>query len=202
MAKLLTKGELLNRLGIASPQTLTTILQEMEDAGIEIPSEGEGRSRRYYVGAVKVIKDYRANREPKKRGPKPGAREARQSPLEARTGELATYLPTFPPSIRLDAPTLALEPLRLAEEDRALLRELVTALDSVAGQLRAVGLNLNAVEAELQSMGNRTAAPQAPPQRPPHQPHGAGKRYDRPRARHSQQAASSPTPAGDEKGNG
>jgi len=40
MAKLLTKGELLNRLGIASPQTLTTLLQEMEDEGIEVPSEG------------------------------------------------------------------------------------------------------------------------------------------------------------------
>lgn len=196
MAKLLTKGELLNRLGIASPQTLTALLQEMEDAGMEIPSEGEGRTRRYYVGAVKAIKDYRANREPKKRGPKPGARKAPQGPVEARTAPPAVYPTTFPASIRLEAPTLALEPLRLADEDRALLRELVTALDGVAGQLRAVGLNLNAVEAELQSMGNRTAAPQAPPQRtaPHHQqqhgprPGGGGRRFDRPRARHSQQS--------------
>jgi hypothetical protein len=96
MAKLLTKGELLNRLGIASPQTLTALLQEMEDRGIEVPSEGEGRSRRYYVGAVKAIKDYRANREPRKRGPKPGYREARQSPVEARTARPAVYPATFP----------------------------------------------------------------------------------------------------------
>jgi hypothetical protein len=203
MAKLLTKGELLNRLGIASPQTLTALLQQMEDRGIEVPSEGEGRSRRYYVGAVKAIKDYRTNRGPRKRGPKPGGRKAPQSPVGAQTARPAAYPATFPASIRLEAPTLALEPLRLAEEDRALLRELVTALNGVAGQLRAVGLNLNAVEAELQSMGNRTAAPQAPPQRTaPHQQHGAGKRYDRPRARHSQQQRSSPTPAGDEKGTG
>jgi len=186
MAKLLTKGELLNRLGIAAPQTLTTLLQEMEDAGIEVPSEGEGRSRRYYAAAVKAIKDYRANREPKKRGPKPGAR----SPIAARTAQPAASPAAFPPSIRLEAPVLVLEPLRLADEDRALLRELVTALEGVAGQLRAVGQNLNAVEAELSSLGNRTAPPaQTPPQRPPHQPHGAGKRYDRPRARHSQRTA-------------
>lgn len=207
MAKLLTKGELLNRLGIASPQTLTTILQEMEETGLDVPSEGEGRTRRYYVGAVKAIKDYRANREPKKRGPKPGARKAPQSPVEARTARPAANA-TFPASIRLEAPTLALEPLRLADEDRALLRELVTALDGVAGQLRAVGLNLNAVEAELQSMGNRTAAPQAPPQRTAQhqQQHGqrpgggGGRRFDRPRARHSQPRDD--RPEGHERGNG
>jgi hypothetical protein len=206
MAKVLTKGELLNRLGIAAPQTLTALLQEMEEAGIEVPSEGEGRSRRYYVGAVKAIKDYRANREPRKRGPKPGGRKASQSPAGARTAQPAAYPDTFlPASIRLEAPTLALEPLRLAEEDRALLRELVTALDGVAGQLRAVGLNLNAVEAELQSMGNRTATPQAPPQRTaPHQQQGqrpgGGRRFDRPRARHSQPRGD--RPEGHERGNG
>jgi hypothetical protein len=200
MAKLLTKGELLNRLGIAAPQTLTTLLQEMEDRGIEVPSEGEGRSRRYYVGAVKAIKDYRANREPRKRGPKPRGRKAPQSPVEARTAQPAAYPAPLPASIRLEAPTLPLEPLRLADEDRALLRELVDALGGVAGQLRAVALNLNGVEAELSSMGNRTAPPAQAPPSPPrggHQPHGTGKRFDRPRARHSQQRTE-----GTERGNG
>jgi hypothetical protein len=126
MAKLLTKGELLNRLGIAAPQTLTTLLQEMENAGIEIPSEGEGRSRRYYLSTVKAIKDYRANREPKRRGPKPGARKARQSPVAARTAPPAAYPATLP----------SLEPLRLADEDKALLRELVDALRDVAAALQ------------------------------------------------------------------
>jgi hypothetical protein len=121
MAKLLTKGELLNRLGIAAPQTLTAILQEMEDQGLEVPSEGEGRSRRYYLTAVKAIKDYRANREPKKRGTQAGGRKAPQSPVEARTAQPAGSHATFPASIRLEAPALALEPLRLADEDRALL---------------------------------------------------------------------------------
>jgi hypothetical protein len=118
MAKLLTKGELLQRLGIASNITLTTTLAEMEAAGVEIPSEGEGRSRRFRVGAVKVIKDYRATREPRKRGPKPGFREERAS----------TSAPV--------ASTASVEPLRLAEEDRALLRELLDALRDVAGKLR------------------------------------------------------------------
>ncbi len=176
----------------------------------DIPSEGEGRSKRYPRAAVKVFQRLRKESKPGRRAaglsPSPATAPAKKAtgrrPRAAnRPAPISGSPVSVPPSIRLEPATLALEPLRLADEDRELLRGLTAALSGVEGQLRALSISVGAIETELTSLGNRTAPPQPPPaprrNGPPHRP--GGKRFDRPRARHSQQPG---TPGGGEIGNG
>jgi hypothetical protein len=217
--ELLTLSAISQETGI-SQATLAKYAAEYDD----IPSEGEGRSRRYPRSAVKMFQRLRKESTPGRRAggssPSP-AKSPAVSPAKAapvgRPVAAGRQAPAFvapslsiPSSIRLEPSTLSLEPLRLADEDRELLRGLVVALGGVEGQLRALTMSVGAIETELASMGNRTA-PNPPAPRhgggPPPK-HSGAKHFQRPRARHSQhsntQQPNTPRPFvdGHEGGNG
>ena len=194
--ELLTLSAISQETGI-SQATLAKYAAEYAD----IPSEGEGRSRRYPRSAVKMFQRLRKESKPGRRAggssPNPAQSPAVSPAKAAPVGRpvAARQAPAFvapslsiPSSIRLEPSTLSLEPLRLADEDRELLRGLVVALGGVEGQLRALSMSVGAIETELASMGNRTA-PNPPAPRhsggPPPK-HSGAKQFQRPRARHSQ----------------
>lgn len=168
----------------------------------DIPSEGEGRGKRYPRAAVKVFQRLRKESKPGRpaggSSTSPAKAPASEAPVRRpQAATLPAPVPaalSIPSSIRLEPSTLSLEPLRLADEDRELLRGLAVALGGVEGQLRALSMSVGAIETELAAMGNRTAPnPPAPRHNgPPPANKQSGRRFDRPRARHSQQ----PNPPG------
>ena len=176
----------------------------------DIPSEGEGRSKRYPRAAVKVFQRLRKESKPGRRAggssPSPAKAPARKAPgrrPRAATGPAPAPALSIPSTIRLEPATLALEPLRLADEDRELLRGLAAALGGVEGQLRALSMSVGAIETELTAMGSRTAPNPPAPRRNGPPPKHSGKRFERPRARHSQQPGTpAPDQAGTKVGNG
>jgi hypothetical protein len=221
---------------VARQKELLTLKAISEETGIsqatlakyaadnaDIPSEGEGRSKRYPRAAVKVFQRLRKESKPGRRagGSSPSlakapARKVPGRPPRAATGPAPAPALSIPSTVRLEPATLSLEPLRLADEDRELLRNLVAAMGGVEGQLRALSMSVGAIETELAAMGSRTAsnppasrhngpAPNPPASRhngPP--PKYSGKRFERPRARHSQPGtppARNPA-GGDNAGNG
>ena len=176
----------------------------------DIPSEGEGRSKRYPRAAVKMFQRLRKESKPGRRAggssPSPAKAPVRKAPGRRPGAAMgpasAPALSVVPSTIRLEPATLALEPLRLADEDRELLRNLVVAIGGVEGQLRSLSMSMGAIETELAAMGSRTAPNPPAPRRNGPPKHG-GKRFERPRARHSQQPGSpAPSQEGKEEGNG
>jgi hypothetical protein len=198
--ELLTLSAISQETGI-SQATLAKYAAEYDD----IPSEGEGRSRRYPRSAVKMFQRLRKESKPGRRAggssPNPAKATAeapaKQAPVRnpgVAPRQAPAAAPSFPSTFRLEPSTLSLEPLRLADEDRELLRGLVVALGGVEGQLRALSMSVGAIETELASMGNRTApnppAPRhggGPSGAPPK--HSGAKQFQRPRARHSQHSS-------------
>jgi len=207
---------------VARQKELLTLKAISEETGIsqatlakyaagnaDIPSEGEGRSKRYPRAAVKVFQRLRKESKPGRpaggSSPSPAKAPERKAPGR-RPGAATAPAPALsvPSTIRLEPATLAMEPLRLADEDRELLRNLVVAIGGVEGQLRALSMSVGAIETELAVMGSRTAPNPPAPRRNGPPPKHSGKRFERPRARHSQQQSGPPAPArdGHEVGNG
>lgn len=204
--ELLTLKAISNETGI-SQATLAKYAADNDD----IPSEGEGRGKRYPRSAVKVFQRLRKESKPGRRAggssPNPVNAPVRKSPGKrprAAEAQAPASAASFPSTLRLEPSTLSLEPLRLADEDRGLLRELVAAIGGVEGQLRALSLSVGAIETELAAMGSRTASNSPAPRHDGPPPKHSGKRFERPRARHSQQRNTPPAPAfdGKEVGNG
>jgi len=103
------------KTGISYP-TLVKYAKEFAD---QIPAVGTGRNRRYTVESIKVFQRLFAKRRP---GRRPGAGWVKHPP-----GSVATL-----PSGTADASP---DPLRLADEDRELLRNVLEALREVAAKL-------------------------------------------------------------------
>ena len=127
----------------------TTLLKYARDFEDDIPSEGEGRARRYPTDAINVFRRLRSDSKPGRKpaaaaGPKLGSAGSRSA--GGRVPAPAVSVP------------LSMAPLELGEEDRAMIRALTEVLKDVAGQMRALTMGLGAVEAEFVSMGNRGRA--------------------------------------------
>lgn len=74
---LLTLGQIAERTGISYP----TLVRYVRDHGDRLPSEGEGRSRRYYPEAINIFNEIRSTT---KGGRKPGAGKGGNKPANPR----------------------------------------------------------------------------------------------------------------------
>jgi hypothetical protein len=164
-----------------------TLLRYARDFEDDIPSEGDGRARRYPTDAIRVFQRLRSESKP---GRKPAGAGG---PASAVAGSRSAQ--KTPAGLTASLP-LSVPPLELAEEDRAMIRALTEALKEVAGQMRALTMGLGAVEAEFASMGNRGTGPGAGPRRSGPPPKKTGKRFRQPHE------GDRPARAGGEVGNG
>jgi hypothetical protein len=121
-----TLKDIERKTGISYP-TLILYAKEFAD---QIPTEGEGRTRRYPAEAVPVFLRIFSKRRP---GRKPGAAWAKR-PKAAQSEPGGSSVPgPLPQEGAPPAPGL----LQLAEEDRELMRNLTEALREVAAKLQA-----------------------------------------------------------------
>jgi hypothetical protein len=123
-----TLKDIERKTGISYP-TLILYAKEFAD---QIPTEGEGRTRRYPAEAVPVFLRIFAKRRP---GRKPGAAWAKKP--KAAQSEPGGSVPGPSSAMPQEGATPAPGLLRLAEEDRELMRNLTEALRDVAAKLQA-----------------------------------------------------------------
>jgi len=114
------------KTGISYP----TLVKYARDFADQIPAVGTGRTRRYTVESIKAFQRIFAQRRP---GRRPGADWVKHPP-----GSVATV----PDGAGGAPPGL----LRLAEEDRELIRNLTTALREVADKLHVLEIPANSRE--------------------------------------------------------
>src|SRR5215203_2556069 len=135
-----------------SPATLARYAADNAD----IPFEGEGRGKRYPRAAVRIFQRLRKESRPGRRAggssPSPATAAAKKGSGKrpsAAKGPASVSAISVPSAIHLESATLAPEPLRLADEDREILRSLVKGMGGVEAQLRALSMSVAAMESEL-----------------------------------------------------
>lgn len=153
--KLYSLKQIQEKTGISYP----TLINYVRDHGEEIPSEGEGRSRRYPTEAIKVFERIRASKRPGRRPAEtpglpakaPVSKQRRKAARGAREAQdrSATATPAVPSSLRLEP----VGPLQLAEEDRQLIRDLIEAVRDLGGNVRSLSMGVGEVSTSLHTGG-------------------------------------------------
>lgn len=155
--QLLSLKQIQEKTGISYP----TLINYARDHADEIPSEGEGRNRRYPLEAVKAFQRVKAGKKPGRRPAEerspaaPAKKTGRKAARGARKAQdrSATAPPAVPSALRLEPATLPLGPLQLADEDRQLLRDLIEAVRDLGGNVRSLSMGVGEVSTSLHSGG-------------------------------------------------
>lgn len=151
--QLFSLKQIQEKTGISYP----TLINYARDHADEIPSEGEGRTRRYPLEAVKAFQRIKAGKKPGRRPAEerapaaPARKTGRKATRGARRAQdrSATAPPAVPSALHLEPATLPLGPLQLAEEDRQLLRDLTEALRNLGGNVRSLSMGVGEVSTSL-----------------------------------------------------